>query len=90
MRTKLKSGPHFQKKAGFVRFNERPLKMMNNAVYFILKALFVSKIFKFCSDLFGYVEKQIDKNAKVNFKIYDATKWNTNNYYKHIARYLKK
>ena len=30
-------------------FNERPSKMMKNAFYFILKALFVLKIFKFLS-----------------------------------------
>ena len=29
--------------------NESPLKMMNNAFYFILKALFVLEIFKFLS-----------------------------------------
>ena len=26
---------------------------------------------------------------KLSFKIYDVTNWNTNNYNKHIARYLK-
>ena len=35
------------------------LKMMKNAFYFILKALFVFKIFKFLSWLFGPVEKTI-------------------------------
>ena len=29
---------------------EIPLKMMKNAFYFILKALFVLKIFNFCHD----------------------------------------
>ena len=33
------------------------VKMMNNAFYFILKALFVPRIFKFLSRLFGHVEK---------------------------------
>ena len=32
-------------------------KMMKNAFYFIVKALFVLKVFKFLSWLFGYVEK---------------------------------
>ena len=36
---------------------ERLLKMMKNAFYFILKALFVLEIFKFLSSLFGHVEK---------------------------------
>ena len=34
---------------------ESPLKMMKNAFYFTLKALFVLKIFKFLPWLFGYV-----------------------------------
>ena len=40
----------------FIYFNDSPSKMMKNA-YFILKALFVLKIFKFSSWLFGHVEK---------------------------------
>ena len=36
---------------------ESPLKMMKNVFYLILKALFVLKIFKFLSWLFGHVEK---------------------------------
>ena len=35
--------------------NESPLKMMKNAFYFTLKALFVLKLFKFLSWLFGHV-----------------------------------
>ena len=37
-----------------------PLKMMKNAFYFILKALFDLKIFKFLSRLFGHVGKTTD------------------------------
>ena len=33
---------------------ESPLKMMKNAFYFMLKALFVRKIFQFLSSVFGY------------------------------------
>ena len=36
---------------------ENPLKMMKNAFYFMSKALFVLKIFKFLSGLFGHVAK---------------------------------
>ena len=36
---------------------EIPLKMMKNAFYFILKALFVLKIFKILSQLLGHVGK---------------------------------
>ena len=63
---------------------------MKNAFYFTLKALSVLKIFKFCSELFGDVEKRFDKKAKVNFKLYDVTNWETSNYNMHIAQYLKK
>ena len=34
-----------------------PLKLMKNALYFTLKALFVLKIFKFLSLIFDHVEK---------------------------------
>ena len=37
--------------------NSNPLKMMKNAFCFTLKALFVLKIFRFLSWLFGHVEK---------------------------------
>ena len=45
----LKSDAHLPKKFLFIYFNESPLKMMKNAFYFILEALFVLKIFKFLS-----------------------------------------
>ena len=38
-------------------FNDSPSKMMKNAFYFILKALFVLKIFRFLSWPFGHVGK---------------------------------
>ena len=37
---------------------ESPLKLMKKTFYFTLKTLFVLKIFKFLSSLFGYVEKK--------------------------------
>ena len=40
-----------------VLITENPLKMMKNAFYFSLKALFVFKIFKFLLSLFIHVEK---------------------------------
>ena len=43
----------------------------------------------FCPDFFSYVGKRIDQKTKVNFKIYDVTNGNSNNYNKCIARYLK-
>ena len=36
----------------FICFNDSPSKMMKNAFHFILKALFVLKIFKFCLGFF--------------------------------------
>ena len=47
---------------------ESPLKMMRNAFYFTSKALFVLKIFKFWSSLFGHVSQRLDQKDKVNFK----------------------
>ena len=67
----------------FICFIESPSKMMKNAFYFILKVLFVLKIFKFLSWLFGDVEK-------IAFKIHDFTTWLRNNCNKHIAQYLVK
>ena len=46
--------------------------MINNAFYFILKAL-RSKKFTFLFCLFGYVGKRLDNKAKVSFKIHDVT-----------------
>ena len=39
---------------------ESPVKMMKNALYFTLKALFVLKIFKFLSSLVGHVGRRLD------------------------------
>ena len=44
----------------------------------------------FLPDFFGFAGKRLDKKAKVILKIYDALKWNTHNYNKHTARYLRK
>ena len=49
----LKSDSHLPKKLFYENFS----KMMKNALYFNLKALFVLKIFKFFSWTFGHVEK---------------------------------
>ena len=61
---------------------------MKNPLYFTLAALFVLEIFKFLLWLFVYEGKWLDKKDKVNFKIYDITKWEKNNCSIHIARYL--
>ena len=55
----------------------------------MLKSLFALDIFNLLSGSFGYVENRLDKKAKVNFKIYEATDWTTNNYNAYIAQYLK-
>ena len=64
--------------------------MMKNAFYFTSKVLFVIKIFKVLSRLFGHVAKRLHKKDKVNFKFYDVKFWLTNNCNTHIALYLKK
>ena len=45
----LKSDSHLPKQNCVICFIESPLPMMKNAFYFILKTLFVLKIFKFLS-----------------------------------------
>ena len=44
---------------------ETPSKMMKNDFYFMLKALFVLKIFKFLSLIFLHIGKRFDKKAKL-------------------------
>ena len=46
--------------------------MMEN-VFYMLKALFVLNTLTFLFRILGYAEKQIDDQAKSNFKIYDVT-----------------
>ena len=58
--------------------------------YFTTKALFVLKLIKFQSRLFGQVVKRADQKDKVDFKFYDATTWLTNSCNTHIVQYLKK
>ena len=78
------------KKFVFIDFNESPLKMMKNAFCFMFKALLIPQIFTLLSWLFGHVEKQLDKKAMVNFKIYDITDQTKFNYNTYTAQYLKK
>ena len=44
----------------------------------------------FLSWLFGHIAKRFDKKTKINFKIYDVTAWQINNYNTHIIQCLKK
>ena len=53
----LKSDSHLLKKMCVSGLIESPLIMMKNALYFILKSLFLLKIFKFLSRLFGHAGK---------------------------------
>ena len=65
-------------KAQFVLFNT-------------LNSLFrVKSSIRSLSGLFGCVEKRLDKEAMVNFKIYDVTGQTARNYKTHIAQYLMK
>ena len=48
---------------------ESPFKMIKNTFYFTSKALFVLKILKFSSLLFGHVAKRLDKKDEVNLKL---------------------
>ena len=42
---------------------------MKNACYLILKALFVPKIFKFLSRIFGHLENDLIKKIKLILKV---------------------
>ena len=53
----LKSDSHLPNKICVICLIESPLTIMENAFYFILKALFVLKIFKILSRLFSDVGK---------------------------------
>ena len=53
---------------------------MKNAFYFILKALFVLRIFKFLSWLFGHVGKTAWLERQDEFQNSDVTTCSTNNY----------
>ena len=79
----FRSDSHLPKKKGFICFNANPLKMMKNVFYFIIKALFVLKIFKFLSYSFVMFKKPRDQKDKVNFKIYDDTACSINYYKTH-------
>ena len=65
------------------------LMRMKNASNFLIKAFFVLEIFTFLFWLFRYVEKQLDKKAKVNFKVQRIIDWTTNNYNTHISQEVK-
>ena len=39
----------------------------------------------FCLEFFCYVEKRLDKKARVSFKIYDVTDWKTDNYNTYVV-----
>ena len=75
----LNSDSQPPKKFLFICFNDSPSKLKKNAFYFILKALYILKIFKFLSWLFGHVEKTAWLESKVNFENYDFTAWLTKN-----------
>ena len=63
---------------------------MKQAFYFTIKALFVLKILKVLSWLFGHVGKTAWLERYGLFETYDATTWLTRNYNTHIAQYLTK
>ena len=71
----------------FICFNESPLKIMRNASYFILQALYILKIFKFLPWLFGNEEKTIPIRKIRLISKFMAT-WLTNNYNTRIVQYF--
>ena len=86
----LKSDSHLPKRFCVICLIENLLEVMKNAFYFILKALFILKIFKYLSRLFDPVGKTAWLKSKFNFTIRDVTLWFINNYNTHIAKNLTK
>ena len=82
-----KSDSHLPKKICFICFNDSPSKVMKNAFYFILKALFLTYL-NFYLDFLGMQKKRLDQKDRANFEIYDVTGWLTKNGNTHIAQYL--
>ena len=64
-------------------FNETPLTMIQNAFYFILKALFALKIFKVLSWPCGHAEKKAWSE-----RFYEITIWLTKNHNAHIKLFF--
>ena len=82
----LKVGLSTSKKICLICFNESPQKNDEKYFYFIWKVLFVLKIYKFLSWLFGHVGKQLDpfrslwrQNLVNNYNILPNIPWSKGN-----------
>ena len=75
---------------GKVLAAETPSKMMKNPFYFMLKAPYFLKIFKFLFCFFVHVAKQLDMKVKVNLKFYGVTDRQPNNNNTQNTRYFNK
>ena len=62
------------KKVDFICFNGKLLNLMKNVFFSFWKNLI------FCPGFFNHAGKRLDQKAKLNFKMYDVTDLNTNNY----------
>ena len=67
----------------FICSNESPLKMMIFVFYFIKKLFLFLRYLNFCPDYLGHAGKQLDKKAKIDFKI-NFINWETNSYSTHM------
>ena len=66
----VKVGLSTSKNICFVFFSESSLKMMKNALYFIWKALFVLRIFKFLLWYFGQIKFMMSQPGKLLITIH--------------------
>ena len=74
-------------KLGYFCLIKSPLKMIMR--FISSQGLFsFLRYLHFCLDFFAHGWKWFDKKAKINFKIYDLTNWNTNN--EHIVKIIEK
>ena len=76
----LKSGSQLPKSWLYL-LQWKALKMKKNML-FVTCFIFFSCwwYLNFCPDSFGHEDERFDKKAQVNFKIFDVTEWETNNY----------
>ena len=72
---RLKVGLSLSKKICVTCLIESPLKMMKNIFYFVLKAFFVLKIFKFLSRYFGHVGKTVYDFSRKMFLMLHSINW---------------
>ena len=77
-------------KSWFYLLQWKLFKIMSNVFISSQKLFSFLRYLDFRPEFLIHAGKRLDERAKANFKLYDITDWETNNYNKHIAQHLKK